>query len=102
MTARFEVVRSDAPQPWHARFRAANGRIVWATETYAKRDSAINAITALARLFSPTSQVWLSHVYIAGDLSGIDLRFGSGGHSTWPNAHRLKVRYVDERVTSDA
>lgn len=45
---RFEVVRTDAAQPWHARFVAANGRIVWTTEQYARRAGAIGAIEALA------------------------------------------------------
>jgi uncharacterized protein YegP (UPF0339 family) len=39
---RFEIVRTDAG--WHARFRAANGRIVWTTEVYARRGKAVNAI----------------------------------------------------------
>lgn len=50
MTARrprFEIVRTDAAQPWHARYRAANGRIVWTTETYARRDGAVNALRSL-------------------------------------------------------
>lgn len=42
MTARFEVVRTDAG--WHGRFVAANGRIVWWTETYTRRRSAVRAI----------------------------------------------------------
>ena len=44
---RFEIVRTDAAQPWHARYRAANGRIVWTTETYARRDGAVNALWSL-------------------------------------------------------
>lgn len=43
--ARFEVVRSDAG--WHARFRAANGRIVWWTENYPRRRIAYKAVTSL-------------------------------------------------------
>lgn len=39
---RFEIVRSDAG--WHARFRAANGRVVWATEVYQRRGKAVHAI----------------------------------------------------------
>ena len=42
---RFEVVRTDAG--WHARFIAANGRIVWWTETYTRRRGAVNAIALL-------------------------------------------------------
>lgn len=48
MSARFEIVRTDAAQPWHARFRAANGRVVWTTENYARRSSALSAIDLLA------------------------------------------------------
>ena len=44
MSARFEVVRTDAEQPWHARFRASNGKVVWVTENYARRNGALNAI----------------------------------------------------------
>ena len=49
MTApRFEVVRTTTtPQPWHARFVAANGRITWVTETYSRRRGALNAVTSL-------------------------------------------------------
>lgn len=49
MTARaprFEVVHSDAG--WFARFRAANGRIVWVTETYRRRAGAEDAVAILA------------------------------------------------------
>jgi uncharacterized protein YegP (UPF0339 family) len=46
---RFEVVRTDAGQPWHARFRAANGAIVWTTENYARKRGAENAIDTFAR-----------------------------------------------------
>lgn len=48
MTARFEIVRTDAAQ-WHARFRAANGRVVWTTETYAWRDAALLAVLQVAK-----------------------------------------------------
>lgn len=41
---RFEIVRSDADQPWHARFRAANGAIVWSTEQYDRCRAAENAV----------------------------------------------------------
>jgi uncharacterized protein YegP (UPF0339 family) len=44
MSARFEVVRTDAEQPWHARFIAANGRIVWTTENYGRRRDAVAAV----------------------------------------------------------
>lgn len=51
MSARFEIVRSDAPEPWHARFIAANGRIVWTTEQYSRSSGARNAIASIADVF---------------------------------------------------
>lgn len=44
---RFEIVRTDAAQPWHARFRAANGRVVWTTENYARWSAASRAVDLL-------------------------------------------------------
>jgi uncharacterized protein YegP (UPF0339 family) len=40
--ARFEICRGI--DGWWARFRAANGRIVWTTETYARRGKAELAV----------------------------------------------------------
>lgn len=45
MSARFEICRGD--DGWWARFRAANGRVVWVTETYKRRASAVNAVQAI-------------------------------------------------------
>ena len=42
---RFEVVRTDAG--WHARFVAANGRIVWTTEVYERERAARRAIAII-------------------------------------------------------
>ncbi len=42
MSARFEIVRSDAG--WHARLRAGNGRIVWVTESLTRRRAAVAAV----------------------------------------------------------
>lgn len=54
MSARFEIVRSDTgdnglDQPWHARYVASNGRIVWTTEQYARRGAAVAAIRGMSR-----------------------------------------------------
>lgn len=49
--SRFEIVRSDAEQPWHARFIADNGRTVWTTENYNRRRNALNAIRAMVDPF---------------------------------------------------
>lgn len=46
---RFEIVHSDAG--WHARFRAANGRIVWTTENYVRRRGAFDAVEAISSGF---------------------------------------------------
>lgn len=45
---RWEVVHTGARQ-WHARFRAANGQVVWVTESYTRRRDAIHAIDLLER-----------------------------------------------------
>lgn len=43
---RFELVRTDAG--FHARFRAANGRVVWTTEVYKRRGKAVKAVELIA------------------------------------------------------
>jgi uncharacterized protein YegP (UPF0339 family) len=88
MTARFEVVRTDAAQPWHARFRAANRRIVWTTEQYTQRIAAIHAIGRLARTFSPTGQVW---VVTKGKPIFVEIGTGDG-HL------RIELDIIDERT----
>lgn len=49
MTARFEIVRTNAKQPWHARLVAANGRILFTSENYARRRSALAVVGAAFR-----------------------------------------------------
>ena len=76
---RFEIVRTDAAQPWHARYRAANGRIVWTTETYARRSGAVNALRSLVLpLDSRVTAVGVRTIYDA--------------------VPPVEVRDVDERV----
>lgn len=96
---RFEIVRTDAPEPWHARFRAANGQIVWTSETYRQKASAVRALDVLARFFSPTGQAWVSNVRVGNERT-IEVRYGSEEHVTWGTAHRVEVRTVDERAAS--
>lgn len=76
MSARWEIVRSDAEQPWHARFVAANGRILFSTENYTRKRGVERAIESA---------------------TGCALSWVEG--EAW--AHRCKggveVRYVDER-----
>lgn len=42
MSPHFETVRTDAG--WHARFKGANGEIVWTTEVYNDVRDAENAV----------------------------------------------------------
>lgn len=44
----FEIVTSD--DGFHARFRAVNGEIVWSTENYAAKASAVHAVEILLNL----------------------------------------------------
>lgn len=89
MSARFEIVRTDAEQPWHARFRAANGRIVWTTENYSRRDDAIRSLTiitnqSLSRGSDSLLTAWLYNS--PAEVRFVDLRTqtpdgGSGGEA---------------------
>lgn len=81
--SRFEIVRSDAAQPWHARFVARNGRIIFSTENYTRRQGALNAITLLASVFG-----------------GFVYEPGGGVAVASPNVGDVEVRDVDERVGS--
>jgi uncharacterized protein YegP (UPF0339 family) len=81
---RFEVVRTDAAQPWHARFRAANGRVIFSTENYARRRGAENAIETMQGRF----------IYTMRDSVG----WGPGdSFVTLYGGGQVEVRYVDER-----
>lgn len=73
---RFEIVRTAAG--WHARFRAANGQVVWTTESYTRRRAAIGAIKALPTVYDRGTTTLLA-----------------GG--VWFGSHRVEVREVDER-----
>jgi uncharacterized protein YegP (UPF0339 family) len=96
--SRFEIVRTDAEQPWHARTKAGNGKIGWRTENYARRSTALDAIASVARDLSPTDQVWVSTGTDTGD-GRSEVRYGSFGHETYVTAHRIAIRDVDERRT---
>lgn len=62
----FEIVRTDAEQPFHARLQARNGELTWSTENYTDLESANAAIGYLASLFSPTAKatVYADHVQV--------------------------------------
>lgn len=87
MSARFEIVRTDDGH--HARFVAANGRIVWATEVYTRRRAAKNAIESL---IDPFIGCW------------VDPTSGQVEHrvDSWNkrDAVLIEVRDVDEREVS--
>ena len=92
--ARFEVVRTDAAQPWHARFRAANGRILWSTETYARRGRALNAIDCMTGAFGGA---WVDRWYTpAVEVDAVVYLYDS-----WAKIDkvRIEIRDVDERVS---
>lgn len=54
MSPRFEIVQSDAEQPWHARSISGNGEKVLWSENYSERRAALEAIRITAQLFSVT------------------------------------------------
>lgn len=63
MTAHWEIVRTDAEQPWHIRFRAGNGKVVVSSENYSRRDSAMKAIVSLATAFGALdSNEWVQAI----------------------------------------
>lgn len=88
MSARFEVVRTDAEQPWHFRF-IANGRVVASSETYARKVGVQRGIEAMGRGFSPVGMAMLDgdwlHVWQDND-----------GAAGWKVA--VPVRDIDERT----
>lgn len=83
--ARFEVVRTDADQPFIARFIASNGSEIWrASENYARRKGALNAISVLASTFG---------AYLYEPVSGVSV-------ATQTAAGDVEVREIDERSVS--
>lgn len=50
----FQIVRSDAPQPWHLRVKAGNGKIEAHSENYADPRGPEVAIAAIAECFGIT------------------------------------------------
>lgn len=47
----FEIVRTDAEQPWHVRLVASNGNIIMSSENYTRRRRAESAIAVAAEAF---------------------------------------------------
>lgn len=95
---RFEIVRTDAEQPWHARFVAANGRVVWTTESYTRRKSALNAICVLVDGFG---RGWVGEDYVEGadgEWRYVDAVIHRVDHWEKRDARLIEIRDVDERV----
>ena len=89
MSAHFEVVRSDAPKQWHARY-VVNGRIVWTTPQLSRQVGAERAILSLAREFGYEQPrlTWWSDRHREKALTAAD-----------PTRPWLRVVYLDERST---
>jgi len=62
MSARFEVVRTDAEQPWHARFIAENNEPVWSTENLVHREDAVAAVHILSTYLQRHEQAEIREV----------------------------------------
>lgn len=75
--ARFEIVQTDAEQPWHARRIAGNGRKRWASENFVHRRAAVDVIEDAAQ-----------HLIE---------RAPDGSLRVMHGRERTEVRYVDER-----
>lgn len=86
-TARFEIVRTDADQPWHARFRAANGRIVWTTENYTRRAKAERAVLLLTNGVEPHSHLGVRET-------------DDGKRFVYTASGCVEVRLIDEREST--
>lgn len=78
---RFEIVRTAAG--WHARYKASNGQVIFASEVYTRRRGVVSAIHSIARSF------W---GFASFDYDEIGVLFvGDGG------GRYLEVRELDER-----
>jgi uncharacterized protein YegP (UPF0339 family) len=51
VSAHWEIVQTDAPQPWHVRLVAGNGNVVLSSENYTRRRRAESAIAVAAEAF---------------------------------------------------
>lgn len=93
MTARFEIVHTDAAQPWHARFIAANGEPVWSTETYVDERDALGAVQVIVAA-------------IAGPITGGGMRAKESEladphhpfYYSMGQRHTPLIHFVDERA----
>lgn len=88
MSVHFEIVRTDADQPWHLRRRAANGELTFATENLTGKAAAEKNLLGLAADFWTEPALWTSP--LDGKVYLIDRGAQHG--------RRVEVRYIDERL----
>lgn len=101
--SRFEVVRTDAEQPWHARLMVNNKRVWW-TENYARKVGAERAIRsngkALAGMFAALLAEYADDVFWRKDSAfsaDSNYAYKAAGSKLRDFADRLPVAYLDER-----
>lgn len=82
---RFEICRGD--DGWWARFRAANGRVVFVSETYQRRRAAACAVLVVARAFWDDGFNTAQFI-----IDGVGVLFVTNGDGDY-----IEVREVDER-----
>lgn len=83
----FEVVQTDAEQPWHLRLVGSNGEPVMVSENYTDPRTAENAIAVAAEAFGvtiPRDPEWVGVTELVG--------YRSNGARVY-----VQVRHVDER-----
>lgn len=89
MSARFEIVRTDAEQPWHARL-IVSGRITWRVENLTRQIGAERAIESLLR--EVAGETW----GLRWNVEGVEKVAVSDSGIM----HPLVVKYLDERTAS--
>lgn len=90
MSARFEIVRTDAKQPWHARFVGENGVPVWVTENYTRMVGAERAVVSILR------GVGVPADHLAWNVKDVEKVIRDQWCAVIPSAPLVK--YLDERV----
>lgn len=91
----YEIVRTDAEQPWHTRLVGRNGEIVQSGENLAERDDAANVVAIAAEAFG----IQMSRPPEQADPE----TQGAGFLGEMPSGHVhvFEVREVDERQPED-
>jgi uncharacterized protein YegP (UPF0339 family) len=75
MSARFEIVRTPAEQPFHTRLVAENGEPISSSENHADLYDAKRAIKVEAELFGYLVVAWKAdHLVLVHEQSGLPLQ----------------------------